>query len=283
MREMFVSADTRRGRRVGLALGGGVARGYAHLGVLAALQVAGIPIDVVAGTSAGAIMGALYCAGFDLAELQRLALTLHWWDIARPCRPWRGLVTFAPLERWLRARLGDIDIRDLKIPFAVVATDLYKGEPVVFREGKLAPAVRASCSVPGIVAPVARDGMLLCDGGVSDNLPVSAARLLGADFVIGVNLFDPLIARPANLFSTGFAAVETMVRRAGGGLYQADCLINPDLIGATYLRFSRRLDSIEKGRIAAALRVDEIRQALAVKPSRPEPREQQKEAALDGE
>ncbi len=256
-----------RPQRVGLALGGGVVRGYAHLGVIAALTEAQIPIDVVSGASAGALMGALYCAGWDAEEMLRVALLLGWRSFARPCRPWRGLVTFSPLERWLRQMLGDIDIRDLKLPLAVVATDLYRGEPVVFCEGKLAPLVRASCSVPGLVAPLPRDGRLLCDGGVSDNLPVDAARALGADYVIGVNLFDPFNPKPGHLLSIGFSALETLVRRAGGGLDDTDCLISPDLVRSTYLRFGGRLGLIEKGRIAAEAKIPAIKAALARVPA----------------
>ncbi len=253
-------------RCVGLALGGGVVRGYAHLGVLSVLERERIPIKVVAGTSAGALIGALYCAGIPTDVMRKTAMRFAWWNLARPVFPVRGFATFTPLERWVRRVLGDLNIEDLKIPFAIVATDLYQGEPVVFRQGKLAPAVRASCSVPGFVVPAQIEGRLLCDGGISDNLPVAAARALGADYVIGVNLFDPMISRPRNVFTLGFAAVETMVRRAGGGLHSCDVLISPDLVGATYVRMSHRLQLIEKGQIAAEAMLPAIRAALAGKP-----------------
>jgi NTE family protein len=234
----------------------------AHVGVLQALERAQIPIDCLAGTSAGAIIGAMYCAGMPAKTLFEVAMRLKWWNIARPSMSPRGLVTFAPMERWLIRLLGDLRFTDLPTPFVAVATDLEHGKPVILREGRIAPAVRASSSVPGVVTPVVLGGYTLCDGGVSDNLPVDAVRSLGADFVIGVNLFDPYFPRPRNMFSAGFAAVETMVRRAGGGIEQADCLINPDLVRQSYLRFSNKLDLITRGETAAEAKIENIKAAL---------------------
>jgi NTE family protein len=251
-------------KRVGLALGGGVMRGLAHVGVLTVLKREGIPIDVVAGTSAGSLIGALYCAGLSIEDLTALALRLGWWHIARPVFPLRGLITFLPMERYLVKLIGDLGFADLRVPLAAVATDLGRGEPYVMCEGRLAPAVRASCSVPGLVTPVEMDGRVLCDGGISNNLPVDVARSLGADYVIGVNLFDPLYRQPRSIFSMGFAAVETLVRRAGGGLSACDCLISPDLIGASYVRVSRKVDLIQRGAAAAELQLPALRAALQV-------------------
>jgi NTE family protein len=255
--------------RIGLALGGGVARGLAHVGVLSVLERERIPIHCVAGTSAGAIIGSMYAAGIGIERIRELALGIKWWHLARPVFPIRGWVTFAPLERWLVRKLGDLDIRDLKLPFAAVATDLEAGQPYVMRDGRLAPAVRGSCSVPVIVTPLRYRGRLLCDGGVSDNLPVSVARSLGADYVIGVNLFDPLFPKPRNLLTVGFAAAETLVRRAGGGVDAADCLVRPDLIGQTYVNFSKKLDLIARGEIAAEAALPQIREAMARAPGAP--------------
>jgi NTE family protein len=249
-------------KRVGLALGGGVMRGLAHVGVLTVLEREGIPIDVVAGTSAGSLIGAFYCAGLSIDDLTALALRMSWWHIARPVFPIRGLLTFAPMERYLVKLIGDLSFADLRVPLAAVATDLGRGEPYVMCEGRVAPAVRASCSVPGVVTPVEMDGRVLCDGGISNNLPVDVAHSLGADYVIGVNLFDPLYRRPRTIFSMGFAAVETLVRRAGGGLSACDCLISPDLIGASYVRLSKKLDLIERGMAAAELQLPVICAAL---------------------
>jgi NTE family protein len=211
-------------------------------------------------------MGSLYAAGFNARQILEMAMRVQWWHIARPVFPIHGLVSFEPMERWLVRTLGDIRFEDLKLPFAAVATDLEAGTALTLREGPLAPAVRGSCSVPGLVVPVCLNGHLLCDGGISDNLPVSVARALGADFVIGVNLFDPMISHPRSLLSVGFAAIETMVRRAGGGVEAADCLISPDLVGNSYVRMSKRKELIDKGERATLLQIDCIRAALRGEP-----------------
>ncbi len=238
-------------KRIGLALSGGVARGPAHVGVLAVLEEAGIPIDCVAGTSAGSIVGAAYCAGLPMAEMLALATGAGWRNVATPVWPRRGLVSFARMESWLEGVIGVLDIRDLSIPFAAVTADLTTGERVILRQGRLATAIRASCSVPGFVTPVEIDGRLLCDGGVADNLPVDAVREMGADFVIAVDLFMPGDAHRWGPLGMGAAALETLIRTSGGGIRQADCLIMPDISGFSYLRFSQSHAFIELGKAAA--------------------------------
>lgn len=222
--------------RIGLALGGGVARGLAHIGVLSVLDRAGIPIDCVAGTSAGALMGAAYCAGWSLERIREEAARLHWHHLASLVWPARGLVSFDKLERWLIGKAGDLTFADLKIPFAAVATDLRTFEPVILRAGRLAPAVRASCSFPGIVTPIELDGRLLCDGFVTNSVPVSAVRAMGADYVIGVDISAPAIRPRWGALGYAVAGVEIMAQKAGQGYQTADCLISPDLAGVSYLR-----------------------------------------------
>lgn len=238
-------------KRIGLALGGGVARGPAHVGVLAVLEEAGIPIDCVAGTSAGSVVGAAYCAGLPMREMITLAAGANWRMVADPVWPRRGFVSFARMENWLESLIGKVDIQDLSIPFAAVTADLTTGERVILREGRLSTAVRASCSVPGFVTPVEINGRLLCDGGVADNLPVDAVRELGADFVIAVDLFMPGDANRWGPLGRGAAALETLIRTAGGGVRQADCLIVPDISGFSYFRFSQSQQFIELGKAAA--------------------------------
>jgi NTE family protein len=145
------------------------------------------------------------------------AQAIRWRQLASPVWPSCGLVSFDKLERWLIAKLGDITFADLKIPYAAVATDLRTYEPVALRAGRLAPAVRASCSFPGLVTPVELNGRLLCDGFVSNNVPVSAVRARGA-------------------LGYAIAGVEIMAQKAGQGYHTADCLISPDLAGVSYLR-----------------------------------------------
>ncbi|MFQ5578460.1 MAG: patatin-like phospholipase family protein [Anaerolineae bacterium] len=247
---------------VGLALSGGVMRGATHLGVLAALEAAGIGVDCVAGSSAGALVGALYCAGLSVAKITELAAATGWRNVAGLTWPGRGFVSFAKMEAWLVKTLGDLRFADLKRPLAVVATDLERGRPVMFTAGRLAPTVRASCSVPGFVTPVELEGRLLGDGGVSNNLPVSAVRELGADYVIGVDLFIPVVRRRLGPFGFGLAAIETLVRRSGGGVDAADCLISPALAGVSYFSTSHNEQLIALGKSATRQVLPAIQAAL---------------------
>lgn len=249
-------------KRVGLALGGGGARGMAHVGVLRVLEMEGIPIDCVAGTSAGSLVGAVYAAGLRGDRLMEMALTLRWHHIASLVWPRRGLVSFAKLERYMAEQIGDPAFADLEIPYAAVAADLATGEQVVLRKGRVAPAVRASCSVPGVVTPVEVDGRLLGDGGVTNNLPVSTVRDMGAERVIGVDVCSPPYPRPGGALGVGFMVAEMLVRRAGGGLDAADCLVSPDLSGFSYVRFERRQELIALGKQAAEEALPRIRALL---------------------
>jgi NTE family protein len=224
--------------KVGLALGGGVARGLAHIGVLSVLEEASIPIDCIAGTSMGAIIGAAYCAGLEVADLRDIAARTGWLQVSRPLLSAGGFVTFTRMERWIEDNVGEFDVGDLAIPFAAVASDLTTGERVVLAEGRLCSAVRASCSVPGFVPPVELNGRLLVDGGITDNIPADVARLLGADYVIGVDIFTPALRRHLGPFGQGLAAIETLVRHAGRGSNECDCLIVPQMEGRSYFKFA---------------------------------------------
>lgn len=247
-------------KKVGLALGGGVAHGLAHVGVLLALERAGIPVDCIAGTSAGALIGAFFAAGWTAEQMRTAALGLGWRHIARPARPGcGGLVSFDQMQRFLVKQLGDLSFSDLPRCFAAVTTDLETGECVPVTRGRLAPAVQASTAVPGFVVPVEIDGRLLGDGAVSDNLPVATARALGADYVIGVSVFGMHLRRARGPLSRGLAAVESAVRWAGGGLRLADCIIEPDIASYSYVRFRYREELIALGEAAAEAKISEIR------------------------
>lgn len=249
-------------KRVGLALGGGAARGMAHIGVLSVLEDAGIPIDFIAGTSMGAMIGAAYSAGIELPQLLENAAATSWWQISRPSWPRHGWLSFEKMEGWIRNMVGDVYIQDLAIPFAAVATDIETGERVILREGPIGKVIRASCSVPGIIEPIEYNGRLLCDGGISDNLPDYAARLLGADYVIGVDVFAPAFRSYLGPAGALLAAIETLVQHAGGGDLDADCLIIPDLVGTSFIRLSKYKEIIAAGERAALEKLPEIRQAL---------------------
>ncbi len=249
--------------KVGLALGGGVVRGFAEVGVLMALEDAGIKADVVTGTSVGSIVGAFVAAGYSCAEISEVTVHLRWTGMARIAWPGRGgWISFYKLEQFVRRTLNDPTFADLKLPFAAVATDLMTGNPVVLTEGSVARAVTASSAVPGLVVPVEIDGKLLSDGGVSDNVPVRAARAMGAEYVIAVSILGRYWAKARNPISRGVAAIENAIRWAGGGLLLADQLIEPDITDVAYHSFSRAQYMIDQGRRAADEKIPDILKAL---------------------
>ena len=176
--------------RVGLALSGGAARGLAHVGVLRALVEHKIPIDFIAGTSAGALVGGTMASGMSLDEIESIGRNLRWRDVGRMTMSRMGVQSNEPLEQYLRARLPVTRFEDLPIPFAAVATDLQSGKAVVMRrEGDVPSAIRASCAIPGWYVPVTDDqGRQLVDGGLVANIPSGVARALGADIVIAVDV-----------------------------------------------------------------------------------------------
>jgi NTE family protein len=183
-------------RRIGLALGSGSARGLAHLGVIRALEEAGIEVDFVAGTSMGALIGAIFAAG-KLDDLEATFLSFDWkkmvsyFDVVLPKS---GLLDGAKVGELVRAHVHAEAIEALPKPFAAVATDIASGEEVVIRSGDVIEAVRASISVPGIFTPVRSNGRILVDGGLVNPVPVSAVRAMGAEFVIAVDLNHQIVA-----------------------------------------------------------------------------------------
>jgi NTE family protein len=173
---------------VGLALSGGTAKSMAHVGVLEALFEAGIPVDYLAGTSGGAIVASIYAAGFSVGELKQVASSLRWKDLARLTWPRLGLLNNSGIDRFLTDLLGDLTFEDLKIPLAIVGTDLLTGEKVVFREGRVSRAAMISSSIPNVFEPVEMDGTLYVDGGLTEYLPVETVQLFEPDIIIAVNL-----------------------------------------------------------------------------------------------
>jgi NTE family protein len=232
------------------------------VGVLEVLAEAGIPIDCVAGCSAGSILGALYCAGMSMERIRSLAPNISWRRIAELVRSDQGLLTFEKLERLIVMLIGDVEFQDLALPLAVVAMNAVNGERLIIRQGRVAAAVRASCSIPGLVTPVEFDGRSLVDGGIVDNLPVDAARALDADFVIGVDVFEPHYARNRGPLGKGLTAIETLVHNTGGGVGRADFLIAPKTAGRTYIRFSGYEELVLLGQQAARERLPLLQRAI---------------------
>ncbi len=183
--------------KLGLALGSGSARGWAHIGVIRALIEAGIRIDYVAGTSIGAVVGAIYASG-NIEALEEIVLQLDWKQIASfldVVFPKSGLIDGNRISEFIRTHVGAKNIEDLSLPFCAVSTDLITGNEVVIKDGDIIEAVRASISVPGIFTPVRKGDMILVDGGLVNPVPVSVVREMGADLVIAVDLNHDIVEK----------------------------------------------------------------------------------------
>jgi NTE family protein len=279
------------GPRIGLVLSGGGARGLAHIGVLKVLEELRVPVHCITGTSMGAIVGGAYASGTPAAQLEQSALKADWDDLFRDRPPRaevssrrkfedyktlfaleygvkrdglrlpKGVIAGIAMEGFIRGltqqAIGVTDFRQLPIPFLPVAADIETGEAVVLERGSLAQAIRASMSLPGVIAPVEVDGRLLVDGGIADNLPVDEARKLCADVVIAVNIGTPPLEREqiksvlsvTNQVSLllGQASVEAQLRRLG----RRDVLIAPDLAAISVGSFRRADEAIARGEAAA--------------------------------
>jgi NTE family protein len=237
--------------RIGLALSGGAARGIAHVGVLRALEENAIPIDAIAGASAGALIGGAYAAGLSITQLEAMARTFRWRHMGRIAFSRLGLQSNAPMEKFLRARLPVTRFEDLRIPFAALATDLKNGTAVVMRDtGDLTFAIRASICLPAFYVPV-RDpeGRLLVDGGLVANLPISYTRDLGGDIVIAVDAGADgarFMDRPRTalgVLTQVFVAVERIVSNQEAA--KADLIITPK-VGHIRWDETRRADEFLK-------------------------------------
>jgi NTE family protein len=264
--------------RIGLALSGGAARGIAHVGVLRALEENQIPIDAIAGASAGALIGGSYAAGLSVTELEALARAFRWRKTARLSFSRLGLQSNARMEKFLREYLPITRFENLKIPFAAIAMDLQKGTAVVFRdEGDLPFAIRASTCIPGVYTPVRdAEGRWLVDGGLVASLPISHARALGVDVVIacdvnfdGARFFDEPKTALGVLTQT-FVAVERIV--ANQDRNDADALIIPKVGHIRWDQTRRAYELIEAGYRAATESIDQIKAVIArARAGEPEP------------
>ncbi|MGJ7910567.1 patatin-like phospholipase family protein [Neobacillus sp. LXY-1] len=174
--------------KIGLALGSGGARGFAHLGVIKVLQESGIPIHLIAGSSMGALVASFYGAGIDFDNLYKYSTVFKRKYFLDFTIPKMGFIAGKKVKEFIQIFTHGKNIEDLSIPIGIVATDLITGEKVIFRKGPIADAVRASISIPGIFVPVKSNGRILVDGGVTDRVPVSVAKEMGADIVIAVDV-----------------------------------------------------------------------------------------------
>lgn len=283
----WVHGADRDGNRIGLVLSGGAARGLSHIGVIKALEQQGIQVDAVAGTSMGAIVGAMYASGYSVEQLETIATTLDW-NYALADFPPRRDLTFRRKEEERRHLLktkiriagnevslpkGVLDGQNLglvlqdifqhtnsitqfdqlPIPFRAVATNLETGEAVVLHDGSLPAAVRASMSIPGLLAPVQHNNRLLADGGMANNMPVDVARAMGVDRIIAVNIGSPLLKRDNidSIFAvseqvTTFLTIKSTEQQKAY-LQSGDLLLEPDLEGIGSVDFDAAATAIEQG------------------------------------
>ena len=251
--------------RLGLALGGGAARGFAHIGVIQVLEEAGIRPDLVVGTSAGSLVAALYAHGKTGTELASMALTMDEGAITDWAFPSRGLIRGEALARYVREQTGGQLIEQMKLPLGIVATDLDSGAGVLFRRGDTGTAVRASSSVPAVFQPVRIGEREYVDGGLVSPVPVRYAREMGAEMVIAVDISSPPDGAATDgtmkLLLQTFAIMGKSINRFE--LREADVVLRPALVGVSSADFTARVRAIRSGREKAAELLPEIKAKLA--------------------
>jgi len=272
--------------KIGLALGSGAALGIAHIGVIKALREAGIPIDMIAGTSMGALVGACYATEGHIADVEELALTTNLRKITRLLDPKFTLIRVGFLsgrrvENFLKPIIGDRDISQCKIPYAAVATDINSAKQVVIDQGSLLTAVRASISIPVVFVPVHYNGRYLVDGGALNPVPADVVKAMGATFVIAVNVLnDPKkrvhlgltgskksVKAPSimnTLIQSIYIMEYAMVRAS---ILKADIMIEPDVSNIEIYEFHRGPEAIEAGYRAAVAVIPEIKKLIDAQPA----------------
>jgi NTE family protein len=267
------SSTTKSARpvKVGLALGGGAARGFAHIGVIKALEAQGIVPDIVVGTSAGSLVGALYAAGNNGFALHKLALEMDEaaisdWSVPMFAKA-TGVLKGEALQNYVNKAVDNAPLEKLKVPFGAVATDLKNGEPILFQRGNTGAAVRASSAVPGVFQPVRIGERSYVDGGLVSPVPVRFAREMGADFVIAVNISSQPDAQPST--STLEVLLQTFAIMGQSinsyEMKDADVVIQPRLGTMKGNDFPGRNTAILAGEQAASALMPEIKRKLAAR------------------
>ncbi len=257
-----------RNIKIGLALGGGAARGFAHIGVIKVLESQGIVPDIVAGTSAGSLVGALYAAGNNGFVLQKMALdmdeaTISDWSLPLFSKS-SGVLKGDGLQNYVNKMVGNTPIEKLKKPFGAVATDLHSGQPILFQRGNTGVAVRASSAVPGVFQPVRIGDRQYVDGGLVSPVPVRFAREMGADFVIAVNISSQPEGQTAVSSMDVLMQTFTIMGQSMNNfeLKNADVVIKPDLASMKGSDFAGRNLAILAGERAATAALPELRQKI---------------------
>ncbi|HSA91828.1 MAG TPA: patatin-like phospholipase family protein [Terriglobales bacterium] len=251
---------------IGVALGGGFARGLAHIGVLKVLEAERIPIRYLAGTSVGALLAAIYASGVPLPEMEAMAHSVRWKDFARWTISRHGLASNDRMVPFLKKILRVETFEELEMPLAVVATDFLSGQPVVFRSGPLIPAIRASCAYPGVFVPVEVNGRLMVDGLLAYSVPTVPLRQMGAERVLASHLRASWVSKDGpqhvlEIIAQCFSIAQN--KMCGEWKAAADLILEPDVAGFAHDAFERASELIRRGEEATRPVLPEIRGWLA--------------------
>lgn len=253
--------------KIALVLGAGSSKGFAHIGVLKVLEMNSIPIHMVIGTSVGSAVGSLYAYGYDAFQLQRMSFSIQKGDIVDLIIPFptNGFIKGEKLEEFINKTLNHTPMEKLKFPFYAVATDIQSGQEVLFGSGNTGQAVRASCSIPGIFRPVQIGDRMYVDGGVVSPIAVDAARRLGADIVIAVDISSEVDrTKPESTMETIFQTFDIMYSKLGQiQLAHADVVIRPKVGNISSSDFSKRHEAILEGEKAAIEALPQVTQIIS--------------------
>lgn len=256
------------GKKVGLALSGGAARGFAHLGVLKVFEKHGVPIDMIAGTSAGSFAGAAFAAGMSVESIEELSRDISWYKVSALSWTTRGLVSNRPIAEIIKNQFPVHRFEDLEIPFAAVATDLETGKEQVFKDkGDLGFAVCASCAIPGIFAPLEdKDRRLFVDGGTVSPVPTDAVRAMGADIVIAVDVIScgaTYWGRPSTLVGILLQSGLMLIKTAAENQHMsADLVIMPEIAHLRPDEMGKMQEFIDLGEKAAMASLERIEELI---------------------
>jgi NTE family protein len=272
-------------KKIGIALGGGAARGFAHIGVLEILDKENIPVDMMAGTSAGAVVGALYAQGISAAQIKKMVLEMDGFkrfQLVDISLPKTGFLAGKKITELLKSFIGDVEFSDLDIPFACTATDIMTGEEIIINNGPVLDAVRASISVPIIFAAVKYKERFLVDGGLMDQVPVDVIKDMGPDITIGVNVtprisntrkrlyiddvtpYKQQIEKEPNMYTIMMNYMSIVnTKAAEASLKRADIIIEPRLSGISFTDFRKAEQCILEGEFAGIDALLDIKKLLA--------------------
>ena len=269
--QKFTKLSPPRRPKIALVLGGGGARGLAHIGVLKVLDEEKVPVDIVVGTSVGALVGSLYAAGVPLQKIEKLGENIGWNDLSDITETGiikmlltGHLLSTEKMEKFIAENIGPKRFDELEKPFACVATDLVTGERIVFREGEIGPAVRASSTIPGIFDPVEYRHRYLVDGGLLDNIPVDIARMMGADIIVAVVVSADFSRNDvSNVYMVLVQAIYIQGKAMDvERMHEADFVIKPNVSGVSAVDLGHSSECIDGGVVATRRVVAELKNLL---------------------